>query len=339
MKDKGLRCALLSAAWVLSTISTHGDIFGTGDNQFTVDFVSVGNAGNGNDFGDYFSTCGGVAYNYRIGTYEISQDMINKATANGMANVTGGAWTGNQPAAKITWYEAAAFVNWLNVSKGYSPAYNLSYSGSWSVSAWGASDQATTGVRSGTNPFRNKGAIYLLPSEDEWYKAAYHKNDGVTANYWDYATAGNSVPDGIDFAGDPNYQAVIRDDYNQGHPNAITDAGSSSSAYGTYGQEGNVKEITESPYREINNGPNDDRTLRGGTWYDLQHLQHMRAGFHPGIESFYIGFRVASVPEPSSGLLGLIGLVAVWGRKRSTFSTGCHGSRRTAQCVGKVPSS
>jgi len=23
---------------------------------------------------------------------------------------------------------------------------------------------------------------YYLPSEDEWYKAAYHKNDGVAAN-------------------------------------------------------------------------------------------------------------------------------------------------------------
>jgi hypothetical protein len=31
---------------------------------------------------------------------------------------------------------------------------------------------------------RNAGARWWLPSEDEWYKAAYHQNDGVTGNYW-----------------------------------------------------------------------------------------------------------------------------------------------------------
>ena len=33
-----------------------------------------------------------------------------------------------------------------------------------------------------------------IPSEDEWYKAAYHKNNGVTGNYWDYPTGTNTVP-------------------------------------------------------------------------------------------------------------------------------------------------
>lgn len=41
---------------------------------------------------------------------------------------------------------------------------------------------------------RHKDAYYFLPSEDEWNKAAYHQNDGVTANYWDYATGSNSIP-------------------------------------------------------------------------------------------------------------------------------------------------
>ena len=31
-------------------------------------------------------------------------------------------------------------------------------------------------------------AKYWIPTENEWYKAAYHKNDGVTGNYFDYPT-------------------------------------------------------------------------------------------------------------------------------------------------------
>jgi hypothetical protein len=30
----------------------------------------------------------------------------------------------------------------------------------------------------GQNLYRHKDAYYFLPSEDEWYKAAFHKNDG-----------------------------------------------------------------------------------------------------------------------------------------------------------------
>ncbi|MBN2475426.1 MAG: hypothetical protein JXB62_12515, partial [Pirellulales bacterium] len=30
---------------------------------------------------------------------------------------------------------------------------------------------------------RRPGAKYFIPTENEWYKAAYHKNDGVTGNY------------------------------------------------------------------------------------------------------------------------------------------------------------
>lgn len=29
------------------------------------------------------------------------------------------------------------------------------------------------------NLYRHKKAVYFLPSDDEWDKAAYHKNDGV----------------------------------------------------------------------------------------------------------------------------------------------------------------
>ena len=141
------------------------DSFGTGANTFTIDFVDVGNAGNANDAGagggSYSSPYGGVNYNYRISTYEISQNDITNATASGLSNVTAGAHTGNEPAADISWYEAAAFVNWMNTSNSHQSAYDLSYNSGtdeWSMNTWGASDQASTGVDSGTNAYRHKDA-------------------------------------------------------------------------------------------------------------------------------------------------------------------------------------
>ena len=32
----------------------------------------------------------------------------------------------------------------------------------------------------------NAGWTYAVASEDEWDKAAYHRNDGATGNYWAY---------------------------------------------------------------------------------------------------------------------------------------------------------
>ena len=72
------------------------DNFGSGSNAFTIDFVNIGNAGNGNDLGagggSYSSPYGHVAYTYRMGVTEVAQDWITKATNLGMTNVTAGAW-------------------------------------------------------------------------------------------------------------------------------------------------------------------------------------------------------------------------------------------------------
>ena len=35
---------------------------------------------------------------------------------------------------------------------------------------------------------------YLLPSEDEWYKAAFYKGGGTNAGYWTYATQTDTSP-------------------------------------------------------------------------------------------------------------------------------------------------
>lgn len=163
MKKSIRLVAALFAAFTLSIQpSAQADTFGTSGNEFSIDFVAIGNTGNAADT----TTYGAVPYEYRASIYEISQDAITKATASGMANVTAGPWTGNQPAATITWYEAAAFVNFLNTNSGKTAAYDLTFSsGSWSMALWSSEQAWTAG---GTNLYRNKDAFYFLPSENEW---------------------------------------------------------------------------------------------------------------------------------------------------------------------------
>ena len=95
------------------------DTFGTGANQFTIDFVPISGATNPT------SGYGIVNNNYRMGTYEVSNDQWTKFKA-AYGALTGSPssaydespyWTGaNVPTNNVSWYEMAQFVNWLNTS-------------------------------------------------------------------------------------------------------------------------------------------------------------------------------------------------------------------------------
>ena len=314
MNTRSLRAFLRFAS--LCTLGTglsgpvEADTFGTGLNQFTIDFVTIGNPGNGNSGA---SPDGGVSYVYRMGVYEISQDQIDKAKAAevvGLAALTAGAWTGQRPAANVTWYEAALFVNWLNTSQGHQAAYQIN-SLATSLTPW-SSVQAWQ--LNGENLFRHKDAYYFLPNDDEWYKAAFHKNDGVTANYWNYATASNSQPTAVS-SGTAAGTAVYTNDFPfLTGPAGVGESGGLS-AYGTRGQNGNVWEWMESAGDRLNDSGSESRVVRGMGW-DFTESSMSRfireefapdyAGtgeFFPSIGSDDIGFRVASVPEPSSAFL------------------------------------
>ena len=296
--------------------SASADTFGTGSNQFTLDFTSIGNAGNA---ADPLTGYGSVGYNYRIGTYDISQNQIDAATASGLQNVIAGRWSGDQPAANMTWYESAAFVNWLNTSKGFQPAYNLTWSGStWSMALWTVSD---SGYNS-NNLYRNSLAKYFLPSENEFYKAAYGKSDGSA--YYLYPTASNSAPTAVS-SGTAAGTAVYNQSFGQG-PALVYQAGGASS-YGSMGQGGNVYQWEESSFSGNNSAPTADRVVRGGNWTTtyLPVLQSSssfsRNNQSPGASFQDIGFRVASVaavPEPSTYALfglGALALVIAYHRK------------------------
>jgi len=262
-----------------------------------------------------------VGYTYRIGTYDISQNQIDKATASGLQNVVAGAWSGDQPAANMTWYESAAFVNWLNVSKGFQPAYNLTWSGStWSMALWTVTDAGYDA----NNLYRNSLAKYFLPSENEFFKAAYGKSNG--SGYYLYPTASDTAPIAV-ASGTGPYTAV----YNQiphlsAAPASVYQAGGLSS-YGTMGQGGNVWGWQESAFSGSNADATANRVIRGASVEDeADFLQSTyRSNLTPYFEETGIGFRVASVdissiPEPSTYALfgiGAIGMLMVMRRKKA----------------------
>jgi len=91
--------------------------FGSGGNQFTMDFVEV-TGGTEADTTGAPNPAGAVANDYIIGKHEVSRGMIEdyNALSGGpaitMANMT--IYTGNgsdRPATGVSWNEAARFVN------------------------------------------------------------------------------------------------------------------------------------------------------------------------------------------------------------------------------------
>jgi formylglycine-generating enzyme required for sulfatase activity len=309
MNNPASLCAafVFAAFTLMPQLSAQADTFGGGTtNEFTIDFVSISQTNNTADTTGY----GAVPYNYRVGRYEISELQITKATQIGMANVSAGAWTGSQPAANITWYEAAAFVNFLNTNSGKTAAYALTFSNSqWSMALWSSEQAWTAG---GTNLYRNKDAYYFLPSENEWYKAAYYNAAGT--NYFLYPTASSSAPTPVASgtgAGSAVYNGVAS-------VPAIVDSAGGLSPYGTMGQGGNVFEWTESAFAGTNSSSSESRATRGGYWLDTEVNLRSSGRFNvvPAGESSGIGFRVASVPEPSTYALLLLGAGAVYCWKR-----------------------
>ena len=275
------------------------DTFGTGTNQFTIDFVGIGNPGNPNDTTGY----GGVPYDYRIGKYTISQNQIDAATRNGLQNVTSGPWSGDQPAANISWYEAAAYVNWLNTSQGYAPAYNLTFTnGNWNMALWPTTPDANGNVawtNGGTNLYRNANCLYFLPSENEWYKSAYYdpaKNGGA-GGYWLYPTGSDNAPSPV--ASGTAAGTAVFDQPSGNRPASVFQAGGLS-PYGTMGQGGNVYQWEESAWDGNNDVSQEGRGVRGGDWYsyvsvDLRSSIRDASG-SPDVEYYILGFRVARKP-------------------------------------------
>jgi sulfatase modifying factor 1 len=280
--------------------AAQADMITHGGTTINMDFVTVGNAGNAADA--HGAGYGAVGYNYRIGKYEVTAEQWAKVLAADSKVGNPGSWSGKQPTAGTSWYEAARFCNWLTTGNANSGVYNT---GTWAIM-----DHQTAGATYGT--------AYFIPTENEWYKAAYYdpnKGGAGIGGYWDYPTRHDypNAPDGIDSAGDIAFDAVFWDGYDQGGPNSVDNAGVLS-AYGTMGQGGNVWEWNEAVI------VGSLRGLRGGVWddYSSRLLASDRDIHYPttGVDDF--GFRVASVPEPASITLMLCGGLAglYWWKRR-----------------------
>ena len=306
----------------------------------TIATVPIGSPGNADDPATG-SLYGGVPYNYRIGKYDVTvgqytaflnavaatdtYTLYNPSMATDL-NIAGISRSGvsgsysygvigsaNHPITYVSWGDAARFANWLhngqptglqNASTTETGAYPLN----------GANTQATLNAVS-----RNVGAKWFIPSESEWYKAAYY--DPVAGQYWNFATGTNTQPTSAPPGITPNTAnfysfittgfAVTGSTSYSSSQNYLTDVGAytaSASPYGTHDQNGDVFQWNEA----LNNSL---RVLRGGSWaYDafaLQSPERSYGGF-PGYVNGSVGFRVATVPEPSTAVLAILACCAIW---------------------------
>ena len=307
---KLLTLSLLAVSYQSASATSLLETFGSGDNAFSMEFVTIGSPGNAADTTGSPNSAGSVAYTYNLGIYEVSRVQITKANLGIMMAEMGsyGGNGANRPATGVTWYDAAKYVNWLNTSTGGTAAYKFDGSGTFQL--WSAGDAGYNA----NNQFRNSLAKYVIASSNEWYKGAYGNRDGTWNNY---ATGSDSLPTAVSSGAAAN-TAVYG---GRSGPADITSAGGLS-PWGTMGQGGNVWEWNETAYDGINNTAGEYRDLRGGALNVIDPSPlgvTNRSGLAPTSELYNFGFRVASVPEPSALSLlatGLSGL-AMLRRRRS----------------------
>jgi sulfatase modifying factor 1 len=302
-----VRLAPLVAALVLSVAlvapASAGSIRG-----IEMEFVSIGNPGNPGDDSvveAYYGLTGlgAVDHTYSIGKHEVTNrqwDVFLAATGGVSESVHTGP---DQPANAMGIAQILRFCNWLttgNVDRGvYEPGRVDGFLGREAAAAL-------------------YGAVYYLPSLDEWYKAAYF--DG--SEYHLYANGTDAAP----LAGiDSNYDDLFPGPWDVGT--------GTEEQNGTFDMMGNVSEWT------------DTRRPASSTWYvrggcygwwegDVWHLRSSREGastpcsYYHHARNAYMGFRVATnqpgdpeaIPEPGTiALLGIGGviLLAAGRRRRS----------------------
>jgi formylglycine-generating enzyme required for sulfatase activity len=303
-----------------------------------IDWVTVGAPGNAADTSPVncgprnASACGAVATPYKIGKYEVTnaqyaeflnsvaatdtnwlyhKEMGSDATFGGITRSgSSGSYSyavkagfASKPVTYVSFWDAARFSNWLQ--NGQLTGVQSSFTtedGAYTLTAT---------YPSYLSVLRNVGASVFLPSENEWYKAAYY--DPIAGLYYDYPTGTNTMIGCVAAGADTGNSANC---YPNAHPpGSLTDVGAyalSDSPSGTVDQGGNVLEWNEQIQYDWLRG------LRGGAW--ISDAGNLAAGnsvdSNPWYENSDVGFRVASIPEPSTALLVLTGLAGLAIRHR-----------------------
>ena len=298
----------------------------------TIDWVTVGDPGNDADT----TTYGDVADAFQIMKYEFTNqqytDFLNSVDPSGTnpnsvyntnqgsnarggisftsGNASGSKYAirtnmGDKPVNYVSWFDAARVSNWLmNGATGTSSTETGAYTLSGTSTA----------------PAVNSGATFYIPTEDQWYKAAYYKGGSTNAGYWDYATQSDTAPTevtadgtGIGSAGSTGNFANYNRGADWGSPlqdGNVTTVGTNggASAYGAFDMSGNVQE-----WNDLTGAAGSLRGFRGGLWssgaFSLSSSD--RGTNAPSSEGVNYGFRLASpvaVPEPSTWVMGLAGI-------------------------------
>lgn len=297
--------------------------------------VPVGDAGNPGELSGYGAggsgpdrVCGGVGYAFEIQQFEVTAAeyvaFLNAVAADDAYGLysaqmathsygchitrTGdaGAYTysvpvdwAQRPVNFVNWGDAARYANWLtNGCPAGAQGPGTTEDGSYVLNG-ALSDAELLAV------VRRPDAEFVIPNEDEWYKAAYYQGAAGGGAYWNYPTQSDYVPSNVLTVPDPGNNAnFYQVGYTLGAPYFRSEVGAfsaSASRYGTYDQGGNVREWTETL---LGSG---QLSARGGSCFygDPDLHANKRVGLAPTFADNDLGFRVARVPEPASLLLAL----------------------------------
>jgi len=285
--------------------------------QVNIAFSTIGDSGNANDNTGY----GGVSYDYAIGTYDVtvgqyctflnavaatdtyslyntnmtvspSTPSITRSGVSGSYSYSVNSGANDNPITYVSWFNAARFTNWLG---------NGQKTGSQDASTTETGAYSLNGAMFGSSFTKNVSAQYWIPTENEWYKAAYYDPslNGGNGGYYLYTTRSNTAP-GASWA---NRTLANQANFWTSAPLIgpgiyLTPVGSftnSASAYGTFDQGGDVFQFNDS----VNFGSLCG--ARGGSWTDVEPFlqSNIRYYFNPTFVEENLGFRVATVPEPT----------------------------------------
>ena len=226
----------------------------------------------------------------------------------------------NFPVNCISWGDAARFCNWLQNGQ---PTSGTEGAGTTETGSYGLNGASSASALMAVG--RSSTATYVIPAENEWYKAAYYKGGGTAAGYWAYPTKSNTAPINTlpDTGNHANFDDSLAHTGNGGYTdptNYLTPVGDfvlSPGPYGTYDMAGDVYEWNETAYP----GSDPIKSLRGGSWGQWSSMMESGniEGYNPLTTSDTVGFRVASVAEPGSVALLFAGTVAfgIWRLRRN----------------------